>query len=271
MCLIGMIRLRSNEHQLHLKNKDFEKKKRFTRNTNSLSGSCYWTSIKAQDVSNSHLAIPDLNRSKTVHRFLITCLISLPAVFFFFFFFSVSHNLFCSLQVPFLTPARNPHWPHHLFPSPSSYMFCPLPQRTYCIQQTISLQHTPRHLYASSLRGSASIEYAVRRPSQLPEVELPPFPWEFTMQYPCVWRECVYVWVCCIFIIFFFPFNGIAMLCSEIGSTMGVQEGHYWSCYFVDLGGGFSIPYCIVFHIGNIDYYCHCVLIMVLYSKLLEV
>ena len=26
MCLIGMIRLRSNEHQLHLKNKDFEKK-----------------------------------------------------------------------------------------------------------------------------------------------------------------------------------------------------------------------------------------------------
>lgn len=69
----------------------------------------------------------------------------------------------------------------------------------------LSLQHTPlqapSHLYAPGLRDSASVGSAERRPSQLPEVELPPFPREITMQYPCVWHE--WVCVCCIFMPFF--------------------------------------------------------------------
>lgn len=70
-------------------------------------------------------------------------------------------------------------------------MFCPLPQHTYCIQQPSAspadTYTSSRHLYAPSLRDSAK-----RRPSQLPEVELLPFPCEFTTNTPvCDVKVCV--------------------------------------------------------------------------------
>lgn len=81
---------------------------------------------------------------------------------------------------------------------------------------TVYSLHAPiqacSHLYAPSLRGSASVDSAERWPSQLPEVELPPIPREFTKQYPCVCGVSVCVW--CIFMTSF-SFNGNAIHCSE--------------------------------------------------------
>lgn len=202
-----------------------------------------WTSVRVNLAIRHHISNSTACQhvSEPLHStwFLIRSLISLPAV--------------CcvpqpSLQpaVPSLAPAQNHRWTRRLFPRPCSSTLCPLPPRHIYMYTAAPVlpQHTPTqaasHQYAPGLRGSASVESAERRPSQLPEVELLPFPWEFTMQYSCVWCVCL----CAVFSgLFFFFFNGAAMLCSEIGSTMGVHERHYWGGYFVDLPYSYNIAH----------------------------
>lgn len=165
----------------------------------------------------------ELSRNRVVQWFLITCPIGLPAVFCIslqpaVFFLSLVHN-------------PSPIWKHHLFLRPSSRMFCPLPLHTYCIQQPpLSSSHS--HLYAPGLRRSASPStllsvglHSSLRWNCLPSLESSP-----RNTLVCDGSVCVCVVFSCLFF-----FNGTTILCSEIGSTMVVQEGHYSGCYFVDL------------------------------------
>lgn len=88
-----------------------------------------------------------------------------------------------------------PSWKHPLCWS----MFCPLLRHTSI--------HTPVqaliHLHALRLCGSASVISIECWPSQLPEVEQPSSPWEFSSRYLCVLLVCVCVCVCWITCLFF--------------------------------------------------------------------
>lgn len=195
------------------------------------------------------LYIPNLNRSRVVYWFLIMCLIWVPRQL-----FPVSNNLLCSRMYFFSLLLIIP------VPTPSSIMFCPLPQHTSCIQQP---PLSPAYTYTSTQSSVCTqppwlcfrVDSAKHRPSQLLEVELPPFPCEFTTEYPCV------LWVC---VSYFFYFNNIVILCSEIGSTMGVQLKNMCFLYFADLWHNYNTAYCSVGRAGHFDYF---ILTAVLFSR----
>lgn len=158
---------------------------------------------------------------------------------------SVCHNLLRSPQFPSFTPLRDHRRTRRLFlKAPAVAQVCPLPWHADCVRSpppppSPVSTHLNRQPIISMQPGLCSCASVESWPSQLPEVELPPFPREFTMQYPCVRCElvcmCVCAWVLLLsrlyfFNVFFFFFSPLLSLCRTIlkaaASTSDFHSGH---------------------------------------------
>ena len=220
-----------------------------------LSESCYWTSIKAQDVSDSHLTIPNLNRRKTVHMLLITCLLSLPAVFLYLTTFSaVCKSRFSLLLViptdhticfraPLVTCSALYPNIHSVYSRPSLFS-TPL----VISMHPASVALLPLSMLCVGLHSSL-------RWNCLPSHE----------NSPCNTLVCdVSVCACVFHFHYFFPLMVLPCSAVKLGPQWEFRKGIIEAVTLWIWGNGFNILYCTVFDIDNIDYYCHCVLLMVL-------